>query len=96
MSKHLQSEPIAETRGDATSEFINQDRRWLLGTAAMAVATAATASFVPAYPAPAATGDTIRPFQINVPASALADLRRRLAATRWPEKETVADDSQSL
>ena len=48
------------------------------------------------YPAPAATSDAIRPFHINVPGSALVDLRRRLAATRWPEKETVADDSQGV
>ncbi|HEX6540196.1 MAG TPA: epoxide hydrolase [Ktedonobacterales bacterium] len=36
----------------------------------------------------------IRPFSVNVPDEALADLRRRLAATRWPDKETVADASQ--
>jgi pimeloyl-ACP methyl ester carboxylesterase len=38
----------------------------------------------------------IRPFHIDIPESALADLRRRLAATRWPERETVADDSQGV
>ena len=36
----------------------------------------------------------IRPFNVKVPEAALADLRRRLVATRWPDKETVADDSQ--
>ena len=36
----------------------------------------------------------IRPFRIDVPDEELADLRRRLAATRWPEGETVADGSQ--
>jgi pimeloyl-ACP methyl ester carboxylesterase len=39
-------------------------------------------------------GDTVRPFRVQVPESALADLKRRLAATRWPDKETVADPSQ--
>ena len=34
------------------------------------------------------------PFRINVPEADLVDLRRRLPATRWPEKETVADPSQ--
>src|SRR4051812_4574597 len=38
----------------------------------------------------------IRPFRINVPAADLAELRRRIAATRWPEKETVADQSQGV
>ncbi len=36
----------------------------------------------------------IRPFRVNIPQAALADLRRRIAATRWPDKETVADASQ--
>src|ERR671938_513211 len=37
---------------------------------------------------------TIRPFQIHVPEEDLVDLRRRIAATKWPEKETVEDQSQ--
>jgi hypothetical protein len=42
-------------------------------------------------------GDTeIRPFQIHVPQAALNDLHRRLAATRWPEMETVGDRSQGV
>ena len=42
------------------------------------------------------TPTAVQPFHINVPQSALDDLRRRLAATRWPEKETVADQSQGV
>jgi pimeloyl-ACP methyl ester carboxylesterase len=38
----------------------------------------------------------IRPFHVDVPEDALDDLRRRIAATQWPEKETVADDSQGV
>ena len=38
--------------------------------------------------------DTIRPFRINVPDAELTELRRRIEATRWPEKETVPDQSQ--
>src|SRR5688572_13846500 len=38
----------------------------------------------------------VRPFRIDVPEEALADLRRRIAATQWPEKETVADESQGV
>jgi pimeloyl-ACP methyl ester carboxylesterase len=41
-----------------------------------------------------ATG--IRPFHVDVPDSALDDLRRRIAETQWPEKETVPDDSQGV
>ena len=40
--------------------------------------------------------EAVDPFRIDIPASALADLRRRLSATRWPERETVADDSQGV
>src|SRR5438094_6321641 len=39
---------------------------------------------------------TIRPFRVNVPEEGLVDLRRRLAMTRWPEAETVADQSQGV
>jgi pimeloyl-ACP methyl ester carboxylesterase len=38
----------------------------------------------------------IRPFRIGMPEEAIADLRRRIAATRWPERETVGDDSQGV
>ncbi|MFL5827171.1 MAG: epoxide hydrolase family protein, partial [Thermoleophilaceae bacterium] len=38
----------------------------------------------------------IRPFSIDVPESDLDDLRARIAATRWPEKETVEDPSQGV
>ncbi|MFM0436035.1 alpha/beta fold hydrolase [Paraburkholderia strydomiana] len=45
----------------------------------------------------AATGDSkIRPFKVNVPEAEIADMRRRIAATRWPGKETVADESQGV
>ncbi len=38
----------------------------------------------------------VRPFRIDVPKEALVDLRRRIAATQWPERETVADQSQGV
>jgi pimeloyl-ACP methyl ester carboxylesterase len=47
-------------------------------------------------PLSVANDSAIRPFRINVPDEDLADLRRRIAATRWPEKETVADQSQGV
>ena len=43
------------------------------------------------------TGDTtIRPFTVDIPEADLEDLRRRITATQWPEKETVDDDSQGV
>jgi pimeloyl-ACP methyl ester carboxylesterase len=45
---------------------------------------------------PSDPGAAIRPFRIDVPEAALADLRSRVNATRWPDMETVADDSQGL
>ena len=56
-------------------------------------AVAAAAAVV--LPARATAEDaSIRPFRVHVSDSDLADLRRRIVATRWPDKETVADASQ--
>jgi hypothetical protein len=38
----------------------------------------------------------IRPFHVEFPEAELTDLRRRINATRWPERETVTDDSQGV
>src|SRR5690242_12917458 len=43
-----------------------------------------------------ATGSAIRPFSVEIPQDALDDLRRRLAATRWPSRELVGDRSQGV
>ncbi|HKP67788.1 MAG TPA: alpha/beta fold hydrolase [Pyrinomonadaceae bacterium] len=45
---------------------------------------------------PAADTTAIRPFDFEFAETELADLRRRISATRWPEKETVADDTQGV
>ncbi|HEX8854134.1 MAG TPA: alpha/beta fold hydrolase [Thermoleophilaceae bacterium] len=42
------------------------------------------------------TATDIRPFQVDIPDEALQDLRRRIAGTQWPEKETVGDESQGV
>ena len=55
---------------------------------------AAAATLLPGRFAPAAEGATNRPFNISVPEEALVDVRLRLAATRWPDKETVSDRAQ--
>jgi pimeloyl-ACP methyl ester carboxylesterase len=41
-------------------------------------------------------GTEIRPFRVEVPEEELVELRRRIAATRWPERETVGDESQGV
>ena len=38
----------------------------------------------------------IRPFQVNVPQAELTELRKRISATRWPERETVPDATQGV
>jgi hypothetical protein len=46
---------------------------------------------------PKRSGDNaIRPFRVDLPEDALVDLRRRIAMTRWPERETVGDESQGV
>jgi pimeloyl-ACP methyl ester carboxylesterase len=45
---------------------------------------------------PVGEGVAVRPFSIDVPEEGLADLRRRIAATRWPTKELVEDRSQGV
>src|SRR5262245_17092049 len=56
--------------------------------------TCMSASMAP--PERAAASSAIRPFRVEVPEEALVDLRQRVAAMRWPDKETVADASQGV
>jgi pimeloyl-ACP methyl ester carboxylesterase len=42
------------------------------------------------------TATAVRPFQVEIPAEKIDDLRRRIAATRWPSKELVDDRSQGV
>jgi pimeloyl-ACP methyl ester carboxylesterase len=42
------------------------------------------------------TAVDVRPFEVEISAESLQDLRRRIEETRWPEKETVADQSQGV
>jgi pimeloyl-ACP methyl ester carboxylesterase len=49
-----------------------------------------------AQPPAAGEDNLIRSFHVNVPEEQLTDLRQRIVATRWPEKETVTDASQGV
>jgi pimeloyl-ACP methyl ester carboxylesterase len=73
-------------------------RRVLAATAAAgALATSSsTGIFGSAQAEEAARDDVIHPFRIDVPGAELTELRRRINATRWPERETVTDESQGV
>jgi pimeloyl-ACP methyl ester carboxylesterase len=60
------------------------------------MSTTKTAVASPAKRVGAAPDSAIRPFRVNVPQADLDDLRRRIAATRLPDRETVADQSQGV
>ena len=53
-------------------------------------------SLLSAHTAVPADSNAIRPFRIDLPEAELIDLRRRIAATRWPDRETVNDQSQGI
>jgi pimeloyl-ACP methyl ester carboxylesterase len=74
----------------ATSSLL--DRRGFLASSAAAGA----ASLIPAAARAAAQDGAIRPFRVNFPQEQLVDLRRRVLATRWPDRETVVDQSQGV
>src|SRR5262249_17979152 len=61
-----------------------------------AIAEASAGSSLPAKPLAESEDRAIRPFRVKIPGEALVDLRRRLAATRWPDQETVTDQSQGV
>jgi hypothetical protein len=44
----------------------------------------------------ATASDPVRPVRVNFSDAELAELRRRISATRWPDRETVTDDSQGV
>ncbi|MBR1087030.1 epoxide hydrolase [Bradyrhizobium manausense] len=95
MTSHIRLH-AARAAASSAHDTVDHDRRKLVTTAATGIVAAGVATLLPTSSAPAATGDAIRPFKINIPDKALTDLRHRLAMTRWPDKETVDDDSQGV
>jgi pimeloyl-ACP methyl ester carboxylesterase len=68
----------------------------LLGLASLEYAEA-SGSRLPSHQTSSATADdSIRPFKVNFPEADLVDLRRRVVATRWPDREFVPDQSQGV
>jgi pimeloyl-ACP methyl ester carboxylesterase len=68
------------------------NRRELLAAAAVAGAF----GLLPGTLRAAADADAIRPFTVNIPQAEIDELRRRIAATRWSDRETVNDQSQGI
>jgi hypothetical protein len=62
----------------------------------LVIASSSYGQAVPASLSAKADDTSIRPFHMDFSEDALSDLRRRIAATRWPDKETVADASQGV
>jgi pimeloyl-ACP methyl ester carboxylesterase len=98
--------PLTRKRRTTMSRILlSTSRRSFLATAAAAGAAgvmpdrllAAAGKGQGSKTNPETKGDqAIRPFHIHVPDEAIADLRRRIAATRWPPRETVNDRSQGV
>jgi pimeloyl-ACP methyl ester carboxylesterase len=81
----------------STSEdAVDQGRRRLLGTATVGIAAASASGLLPSQPAAAPQDDGVRPFRFEASEVQLGELRRRIAATRWPDKEQVADETQGV
>ena len=69
----------------------------ILGSTVLTGTMALQGTLLEAQPGPRGNlqpNETIRPFHVHIPDADVKDLRKRLLATRWPDKETVADQSQ--
>src|SRR4051812_46745422 len=75
-----------------STALLSPTRRELLA----ATAAGGAISMLPRTLHAAAGGDAIRPFTVSFPQEEIDELRRRVAATRWPERETVTDTSQGV
>ncbi|CAD6552945.1 hypothetical protein LMG28727_05448 [Paraburkholderia kirstenboschensis] len=88
---------------DTIPQLLSRRRFVSVATAAVAAGSLSPLAFAQTNRpiidvAPATDGDNtaIRALRVHVPESQLSDLRRRIKTTRWPERETVADDSQGV
>jgi pimeloyl-ACP methyl ester carboxylesterase len=80
----------------ARSEIIDENRRRFIGTAATGVAVAGAYGLLPQPLRAATDAEAIRPFKVSFPDKDLTDLRRRIAATKWPSRENVTDATQGV
>lgn len=77
-------------------DAIDYDRRRLLESTLLGFATAGAVTLFPKEAAAAGVISSIRPMEINFPEEDLIELRRRIRATRWPDKEQVFDSTQGV
>ena len=103
MSAPSTADRIGTPSADTVANILDAGltRRTLLGVSAVAAgALSLGLSAVPKHAYGAASSaeaaDAVRPFHVSFPREAIVDLRRRIAATRWPTRETVADASQGV
>ena len=75
-----------------SAKSLSPTRRELLA----ATAAAGAVSMLPGTLRAAAGDNSIHPFTANIPPEEITELRRRIAATRWPDRETVNDQSQGI
>jgi pimeloyl-ACP methyl ester carboxylesterase len=106
MSQHSNPQGASGQLADAIANLPENgrlSRRTLLGvsaatSAAVGLSLLSASSFASTAAASVWSGapDAIRPFRVSFPHETLVDLRRRIAATRWPTPETVTDASQGV
>jgi hypothetical protein len=82
----------------SSSAFQPTRRQVLQGSlaAGLTVATSTLLGEAPASAAPSTDPTGIRPFRVAIRREQVAELRRRIAATRWPSRELVPDRSQGV
>ena len=89
---HVQVRPVRSNRRRFLASALLTLAAAGLVMSSCAVAPSSTVAAADAVP----TRPDIGPFHVHIPEAALVDLRQRLAATRWPDQETVADPSQGV
>ena len=92
----------ADNRMETSSAQVSRRESLELAAASIMASLLPTPALTTPQSEPAQQGDAmgdaaaIRPFQVNFPEADLADLQRRISATKWPEAETVTDASQGV
>jgi pimeloyl-ACP methyl ester carboxylesterase len=91
---------LFEARTHKEMDMIMQHRVLSLTTIALLLAAVSSAqqvhTVIPAKLSPATEDASIRSFHISVPQEQLVDLRRRIEATKWPDRELVTDATQGV
>jgi pimeloyl-ACP methyl ester carboxylesterase len=84
------------TKKSTAASVLSRQALFLVGMATVALAAFTAVAAAPLDTANRSAANAIRPFRVHIPQAELDDLRRRIAATRWPDRETVNDGSQGV